>query len=1327
MTFRFTWICDLLQAIEDIECRDPPYLPDRRRVLVRTTIERWFRCHRKDINHPDTDGAAILSTLFPHTRTDRVYNIKAPRLEKLVARCLSYRAEKVRELGAWRLPGRGDLGACLERIERIHDSEPLPRGDAVTVEEVDCGLRDIASQVRFSSPAVQNHVSADLPQNILAHILLRIHSRDKKWFVRLFLKDFGRVVLDENLVLGEFHFMLPPLLKFQNDFDAAMMLLKGPLARYHAKPDPLSQKLMLEQAAQHLKPKVGVKIGRPTWYKARSMKNCLDMVGDGTWVIERKYDGEFCEVHVDLGKSEPIQIFSKNGKDATRDRKDLLPAIRDSLRLDTAECQFNSKCILLGEMVVFNQLENAVVDFDKIRKHVSRSGSFLGIDKDSQPHPYENLMIFYFDILLLDDEVTMALPHTRRRKRLSDVVTKIEGRAKTVEWKPLDFAEHISRKSLLFHFSAALLYRCEGLVLKPNGPFFSLARDDTGSWCRGFIKLKQDYMTDMGGARDQADFAVVAASYDVHEAQKCRQTNLKFTNLYLGCLVDDGSYRLRPTFRIVAIVTASHCIPPKELEYLNQIGQFHCREFDEDDPLQQFAIQWGKAPLPSVVFTNPLVVEVLGSGFEKPPNENFYMLRHPRVLRTHMDRSWEDCITMEGLAQTAREAKEAPPDDDPQDIRDKVKYYMSKLSRSRDGSSLDSRKTTTTLLATLKDVGRNYTSVTPSPAIISNQSKALQHSASSEASVKTPSPATALIKARRTTVNPIVTANFAKGVTPVSPQSTQWTQTIVTSPVSAGHPAHRTLSTISPPKRTFAASDAVPPVAIRFNSAKAPPARADSEVSPYSDGPNTTRLRQPQPQPHLLQSPIQKPPVKTLTERHGSNKDISVGDDAAGEKLSLYEEREAISLQQHINGLRRQNSKQNPSKRHKTMRPDLRPHACPPSEITGSCSSSAFAHSRIAAPLKSAMAKVSPGQQKDAEDIISKQRTLKMTVSTERSTEPEEGLPTRPHYTGASAYMLPPIPMLAGHPMPTPPQSSPDGPISKGNISATTPRSLFASPPSSSPPYPPTAATPPTISGKENTQFTSKTTGINRLDSTALRVPTETPGRGLKRPATGSVDDFAIGATPRKIPKWRSSVYARPNLPASIPTNKSNGCRNTSTSTTAAKPSSSTFDHKAIFTSPNTPPPLPIPYNLAQTVIYLAPSLRKRHYPHHPLHNILVEHYSPHVPIIINNLEHWRRGDGLQTQYESQGSTVPESQAYDGYDRIALVDPTMEDECKEVVQGVEGLIGALGGSGRAKEGSVGLFDWRVLEELVEAAGDEEREKGVWMRRLRGAVGMVRSC
>jgi DNA ligase 4 len=75
---------------------------------------------------------------------------------------------------------------------------------------------------------------------------------------------------------------------------------------------------------------------------------------------------------------EPIQIFSKSGKDSKNDRKGLHPAIRESLKLGTADCVINHQCILEGELLVWNDNRHRLEPFYKIRKHVTRSGRYLG-------------------------------------------------------------------------------------------------------------------------------------------------------------------------------------------------------------------------------------------------------------------------------------------------------------------------------------------------------------------------------------------------------------------------------------------------------------------------------------------------------------------------------------------------------------------------------------------------------------------------------------------------------------------------------------------------------------------------------------------------------------------------------------------------------------------------------------------------------------------------------------------------------------------------------------------------------------------------------------
>ncbi len=269
---------------------------------------------------------------------------------------------------------------------------PVPRsGDEVSVEQVDGALARIAAKCRFSSLVVRSRlgetdwIASDV-DGVLTPLLHRMSSRDMKWFTRMLLKNYAPVVLPEGLVLRSFHFLLPDLLKFQSSFDAVVPLLKGPvIGGFPTQLKGQDQSFYRIGAAKVLVPKVGIKVGRVPYLKARSIKHCVQMAGRRRMSLERKYDGEYCQVHVDLSRGKDcIQIFSKSGKDSTLDREGIHETIKNSLRIGRSDCAFSSKCILEAELVVWDDEEGKVAEFHKLRKHVSRSGVFLGTALDSQ-------------------------------------------------------------------------------------------------------------------------------------------------------------------------------------------------------------------------------------------------------------------------------------------------------------------------------------------------------------------------------------------------------------------------------------------------------------------------------------------------------------------------------------------------------------------------------------------------------------------------------------------------------------------------------------------------------------------------------------------------------------------------------------------------------------------------------------------------------------------------------------------------------------------------------------------------------------------------------
>jgi DNA ligase-4 len=113
----------------------------------------------------------------------------------------------------------------------------------------------------------------------------------------------------------------------------------------------------------------------------------------------------------------------------------------------------------------------------------------------------------------------------------------------------------------------------------------------------------------------------------------------------------------KPSFQIVAVICFDKCISKSDLTYLNTQGfvrQTHPSTTTDTSP---FTITPSLIPSTrpmTITFTRPFVVEVLGAGYTRAPNEAFAMLRHPRVTKIHTDRTWQDAVTLAQLDVMAR-------------------------------------------------------------------------------------------------------------------------------------------------------------------------------------------------------------------------------------------------------------------------------------------------------------------------------------------------------------------------------------------------------------------------------------------------------------------------------------------------------------------------------------------------------------------------------------------------------------------------------------------------------------------------------------------------
>ncbi|KAL5340600.1 hypothetical protein BJX70DRAFT_101719 [Aspergillus crustosus] len=680
MKFKFTYLCDLLSSLEDNK-----FLKATTHARIRNpdvlVITQWFARHDKRLRDPDTDRLALLSCMFPEKRTDRVYWLQDTGLARVIGRCLLLGSSRREELEKWRMSGGADLGQCVENVMRQAENHVLS-GQEVTVDEIDYALTQIASRCRFSGPKVRRQRSAVDVEETLSPLYRRLSSRDAKWLTRMILKSHFSNVIPEKLTLKSFHFLLPHLLLFQDSFEAAVNLLSSqPISHFPSQPEPGLAKDLGLIALHHLIPNVGIKIGRPEYYKARSIKHCCNMVGQARMSVERKYDGEYCQIHIDISNNASmIQIFSKSGKDSTADRAGVHQAIKDSLRIGKEGCKFRRRCILEGELLVWSDKHQNIMQFHKLRKFVSRSGLFIGTESDSPPQQFEHLMMVFFDILLLDDDVCLRKPHRERRLLLKDAVKVIPGLSEIAEQRVIDFSRPDGRPKLEALFSKGIAERWEGFILKGcEDPYFPILIDPRDSCFGRWIKLKKDYIPGLG---DTLDLALVGASYNARHASALGlKKDSSWTHFFVGCLDNKNAVlqsNAEPRYRVVDVLD-HHGMSEPNMQTLNRFGKYGARSAESS---HCFDYERPGLPRMDIVFKTPFIVEMLGSGFEKPSGTRFYTLRFPRILKIHSDRSVEDTVSFQGLQLVAQAAVSVPSETILEEEAEWVKRVKSSASMS---------------------------------------------------------------------------------------------------------------------------------------------------------------------------------------------------------------------------------------------------------------------------------------------------------------------------------------------------------------------------------------------------------------------------------------------------------------------------------------------------------------------------------------------------------------------------------------------------------------------------------------------------------------------
>jgi hypothetical protein len=187
-------------------------------------------------------------------------------------------------------------------------------------------------------------------------------------------------------------------------------------------------------------------------------------------------------------------------------------------------------------------------------------------------------------------------------------------------------------------------------VLKQSSEPYLCLRDKTWQ-----VKLKKDYIP---GLADSVDLVVVGGRRDPKVVQTLGLGNLSWTTFYLACMdnKDQGHHSgARPAFRIVGTVICP-CVSVGDLKRLNELGRLCQLPFARYRTEMAVYTHLPRPEQPTELFKVPMVVEVIGAGFDRPSNARFFSLRFPRVRKIHEDRSFLDTLSFVEYQRLANES-----------------------------------------------------------------------------------------------------------------------------------------------------------------------------------------------------------------------------------------------------------------------------------------------------------------------------------------------------------------------------------------------------------------------------------------------------------------------------------------------------------------------------------------------------------------------------------------------------------------------------------------------------------------------------------------------
>lgn len=470
---------------------------------------------------------------------------------------------------------------------------------------------------------------------LIQRLYSRLTSKEVKWITRIILKDL-RLRIEPKVVFDSFHGWMWRIYNMKNDLKLACKLTMDLIGKGYTSAGKLSDQEFQKVSREFFGISLGTNVAIMACGRAQGVQHVVERLYGHECFVEQKYDGERLQAHMCKLWPERIRIFSKSGRDSTKDRyrchDQLLRALKFTDPNNTIE-----SCIVEGELLVYNEKTKQIENFGTVQDLQAHKRWYQGDIVSGDRH----YIVILFDLLFLNGQDLTCKPLEFRRSLLETLVSSEPNYVKMTAVTRVSFSSDSGVKTLQAIYADAMLKRMEGLIIKKaSAPYIPGNRSE-------WLKLKKDYIEGFG---DTAEFAVVGV---VHNPED----NGRLTRFIIGCLTNKEEMQkdesLSPNFIIVFTVHQGLNEEESNIfhERVKSLGLIPFSDAKQD-LRPQFAA--GFRCDVDFILETPILVELLGSGFVKERAQPHYVLRFPRIRRVFFNCSVLESVSFQELQEMAQ-------------------------------------------------------------------------------------------------------------------------------------------------------------------------------------------------------------------------------------------------------------------------------------------------------------------------------------------------------------------------------------------------------------------------------------------------------------------------------------------------------------------------------------------------------------------------------------------------------------------------------------------------------------------------------------------------